>query len=605
MQDTSPADIQKRLPFLAGLVILFVLVLFVRLWFLQVVNGDYYYDLAENNQIRPIKIRPPRGVIYDRHGRPIVENVLTFDISLVPEDTPALDETIRRLSALVKLDAREIRQALADAAPIRMKYEPVKIREEVGWEEVARVEAHQENLPGVIVEPEHRRHYPYGGLMSHQLGYIGKVTQEQRKKDQTELGLLTGQGGLEKTFDTLLRGVSGRRMIQINSSGRKVKDLGIEDPKPGTDLYLTIDLNVQVAAEEALGARAGAIVAMDPNSGEILALVSHPNFDPNLFPRGIEPKDWNNLMNHPSHPLYNRVVQSVYPPGSVYKIVTGLAALESGIVKPDDKVTCKGYIQYGKHTFRCWKRTGHGTLSFHRAMVESCDVYFYTVAERIGFELIARYSTNLMLGSLTGIRLADEKPGLIPGIPVSAWKQKRTGIPWYAGDTYINAIGQGFILTSPIQSAQLISAVANGGFFFTPKLLKRTRSRLTGQVKEFGPEKSARYVFQPEALKLLRDSLAGVVAEPGGTGWASRTPLATVAGKTGTAQVVAQKDTTRKYTGKLADHAWFVAYAPVDKPEIAVAVLVEHGGGGGAAAAPVAKIVIEEYFRSAGAKPAH
>ena len=599
MQDTSPADIQKRLPFLAGLVIFFVVVLFVRLWFLQVVNGAYYYDLAENNQIRPIKIRPPRGVIYDRHGRPIVENVLTFDISLVPEDAPDLEETIRRLGALVRIDARSIRQALADAAPIRMKYEPVKIKEEVGWEDVARVEAHQDSLPGVIVEPEHRRHYPYGGLASHQLGYVGKVTQEQRKKDQTELGLLTGQGGLEKTYDALLRGASGRRMIQINSSGRKVKDLGIEDPKPGTDLYLTIDLNVQLAAEEALGTRAGAVVAMDPNTGEILALVSHPTFDPNLFPRGISPKDWNSLMSHPSHPLYNRAIQSVYPPGSTFKIVTGLAALESGIVKPDDKVTCKGFIRHGKHTFRCWKRAGHGTLSFHRGLVESCDVYFYTIGERVGFEAVANYAKNLGLGTLTGVPLMDEKAGLIP---TAEWKLKRTKAPWYVGDTYISSIGQGFLQVSPIQSAQMIGAVANGGFYYTPKLLKSTRNRVTGSVKEFPPEKKARFLFNPKVLEEMRSALIGVTSEPGGTGWGSRTEFATVAGKTGTAQVVEQKDASRKYAGKLDDHAWFVAYAPAEHPQIAVAVIVEHGGHGGAAAAPVAKKVFEEYFRSAGTK---
>ena len=284
LQQDSPVDIQRRLPFLAGFIVLFIIVLLVRLWYLQAVKGDYYQDLAESNRIRPVKLRPPRGIIYDRYGRPLVESVLTFDISLVPEDAPDLDATIDKLSSLIKVSPAAIHAALDDAAPIRTKYEPVKIQEEAPWDQVAVIEAHQEELPGAIIEPEHRRHYPYGGLASHQLGYIGKVSQAQRKREQTDIGLLIGQGGLEKVYDKYLRGVAGRRMIQVNAAGRKVKDLGIEEPRPGTDMYLTLDLDVQKAAEDGLGERAGAVVAMDPNSGEILALASHPNYDPNLFP---------------------------------------------------------------------------------------------------------------------------------------------------------------------------------------------------------------------------------------------------------------------------------------------------------------------------------
>ena len=289
LQEDSPAVIQRRLPLLAAFIILFVLVLFIRLWYLQAIRGAYYYEQAENNRIRPVKIRPPRGIIYDRNGRPLVENVLTFDISLVPEDIPDLDATIRKLSSITHVNQNSIWQALEDASSIRTKYEPVKIKEEAPWDEVTIVESHQDDLPGVIIEPEHRRHYPYGGMASHQLGYIGKVSQLQRKQEQTDIGLLTGQGGLEKIYDNLLRGTAGRRMIQVNAAGRKVKDLGIEEPKLGKDIYLTIDLDVQRAAEESLGSRHGAVVAMDPNTGEILAMVSHPNYDPNLF-RGALPR---------------------------------------------------------------------------------------------------------------------------------------------------------------------------------------------------------------------------------------------------------------------------------------------------------------------------
>jgi penicillin-binding protein 2 len=599
-QQENTSDIQKRLPLLAAFIIITLLALFVRIWYLQAVKGGYYQEQAESNRIRTVKLRPPRGIIYDRNGEPLVENVLTFDISLVPEDTEDLDATIEKLSSIVKIKNEDIRRLLADADAVRSKYEPVKIREEAPWDEVAVVEAHQEDLPGTIIEPEHRRHYPYSGLASHQFGYIGKVTHSQRRREQQDMALLTGQGGLEKVYDKLLRGTAGRRMIQVNASGRKVKDLGIEDPRPGTDIYLTIDLDVQKAAEEGLGDRAGAVVAMDPNTGEVLALASHPTYDPNLFPRGISPKDWIQLMKDPMHPLYNRAIQSVYPPGSTFKIVVALAGLETGAINPNDEVTCRGSLKSGRRSFRCWKQGGHGTVSLHRAIVESCDVYFYTMGERTGWDRVAEYAKKLGFGSLTGILLPDEKPGLVP---TTEWKKKRTGEAWYGGDTFINSIGQGFLQVSPLQACQMISAIANGGTHHRPVLLKQTRNRETGVITRFSSEHSDRVRLNAEALQEVRRALAGVVAEPGGTAHGAATPLATVAGKTGTAQVITQKVPGRKLSKETGDHAWFIAYAPVENPKIAVAVLLEHGGHGGAVSAPVAKKVIEEYIRKyAGSK---
>ncbi len=594
-QHDSAAGIQRRLPLLAAFIILLAVVLFIRLWYLQAIKGEYYHEQAENNRIRPVKLRPPRGIIYDRSGRPLVENELVFDISLIPEDAQDLDATIEKLSAIVKISPDSIRKILEDANDVRTTYDPVKIQEEAPWDEVARVEAHQDDLPGAIIEPEHLRHYPYAGLASHQFGYIGKVTLTQHKKEQTDLGILTGQGGLEKVYDKLLRGVAGRRMIQVNAAGRKVKDLGIEEPRPGTDIYLTIDLDAQKAAEEGLGSRAGAVVAMDPDTGEILALASHPTYDPNIFPRGISPKDWVKLMNDPSHPMYNRAIQSVYPPGSTFKIIVALAGLDSGVIKPDDTVNCKGYLMSGRHSFRCWKSGGHGPVSFHQALVESCDVYFYTMGERIGWDRVAEYARKLGYGSLTGILLPDEKPGLIP---TTAWKKKRTGEAWYPGDTYINSIGQGFVLVSPIQACQMMSVVANGGHFHPPLLLKQTRNRETGVVRVFSPEHVRSIKLDPRALEEVQSALVGVVNEPGGTAHGAATPLAIVAGKTGTAQVIAQKVAGRKLSAETSDHAWFVAYAPAGHPKIAVAVVVEHGGHGGSAAAPIAKKVIEEYLKN-------
>ena len=541
-QQESTAGILRRLPLLAAFIILLSVVLFIRLWYIQAVKGEYYHELAENNRIRPVKLRPPRGIIYDRSGRPLVENELVFDVSLIPEDAPNLDATIEKLSAILKIAPDAIRKALDEAEDVRTTYDPVKIQEEAPWDEVARVEAHMDDLPGAIIEPEHRRHYPYAGLAAHQLGYIGKVSQAQRKKEQTDLGILTGQGGLEKVYDKLLRGVAGRRMIQVNAAGRKVKDLGIEEPRPGTDIYLTIDLDAQKAAEEGLGSRAGAVVAMDPDTGEILALASHPAYDPNIFPRGISPKDWVQLMNDPKHPMYNRAIQSVYPPGSTFKIIVGLAGLESGVIRLDDAVNCKGFLTSGRRSYRCWKKGGHGTVSFHQALVESCDVYFYTMGDRIGWDRVAEYARKLGYGSLTGILLPDEKPGLIP---TTAWKKKRTG-----------------------------------------------------EVRTFPPEHTRSITLDSRALQEVQSALVGVVNEPGGTAHGAATPLAVVAGKTGTAQVIAQKVAGRKLSEATNDHAWFVAYAPVEHPKIAVAVLVEHGGHGGSAAAPVARKVIEGYLKN-------
>jgi penicillin-binding protein 2 len=596
MQQYGLAEVRKRLPLLMAFIILFAVVLFFRLWYLQVARGAYYQELAENNRIRPVKLRPPRGIIYDRKGRPMVENELTFDISIVPEDAPDPDETVRRLAAFVDMPPAAIQRLIDEAEPVRGKYEPVKIREEAPWSEVAMVEARQEVLPGVIVEPEHRRHYPYGGMASHQFGYIGKVTQTQKKEEQADTGLLVGQSGIEKTYDRLLRGVAGRHMLQVNAAGMKVKDLGIDEPKHGTDLFLTLDLDVQRAAEDALGPRSGAVVAMDPNNGELIALVSHPTYDPNLFPRGIIAKDWVRLSNDPSHPLYNRAVQSVYPPGSTFKVVVSIAGLETGVINPNDEVTCKGYLVSGRRPFRCWKKGGHGTLSFHRGLVESCDVYFYTMGDRIGFDRVAKHARDLGLGSVTGIELADEKKGLVP---TAAWKQERINEPWYPADNYMNAIGQGFLQISPIQNCQIMSAIANGGVFYQPRLLLRTRNRETGEQKTFAPVRRRELAMDPRVLELVRSALVGVTTEAGGTAHGAATPLGTVAGKTGTAQVIAQKIPGQKLTESTEDHAWFIAYAPAERPQIAVAVIVEHGGHGGAAAAPVARKVIEEFLKNA------
>ncbi len=593
-REEGPTELLRRVPLLTAFLIVGTLGLFIRLWYLQVVKGAYYYELAENNSIRTVMLRPPRGIIYDRNGRPLVENVLTFDVSLVPEDAPDLDKAVALLAPVVQMSPEEITAELQDAAPIRTKYEPVKIREDAPWSMIAYVEAHQDDLPGVVIEPEHRRHYPYGSLAAHELGYLGKASPAQQRQQETT-GLLIGQSGIEREFNGILSGSPGRRLIQVDAAGRRVKDLGVEEPRPGTDLFLTIDLDVQQVAEEALGKRAGAVVAMDPNTGQVLAIVSHPSYDPNLFPRGISARDWTRLADNPLHPLYNRAIQSAYPPGSTFKIVVALAGLETGVINPREKVLCSGYIVSGRRIFRCWDRKGHGLIALHRALVESCDVYFYTMGARIGFDRIGDFAKSLGLGSITGISLPDEKPGLIP---TEEWKQQHFHQRWFEGDTFINSIGQGFTLVTPLQACVMMSAVANGGDVYRPLIVDKTRNRNTGEVDTVAPDLRRHVALDPTDLAIVRAALVDVVNGAGGTAHAAQSAMAVVAGKTGTAQVISEPIPGSKLRRKLKDHAWFVGYAPADHPLIAVAVLVEHGGHGGTSSAPIAKRVIEEYLQN-------
>ena len=394
-----------------------------------------------------------------------------------------------------------------------------------------------------------------------------------------------GQWGAELVFDRTLRGIPGERIIEIDALGREIKLLQENPPVKGDDLKLSIDINLQKAAEEAFAGRAGAVVALKPDTGEILGLVSRPSFDPNLFARGVNYSQWTALLQDKKVPMLNRVLQSQYPPGSTFKIVTAIAALNEGVITPDTKVTCTGGITYGKWQFGCWKKGGHGTVSLHRAIVESCDVYFYEAGKRLGIDKIAEYARKLGLGSETGLQLVKERSGLIPD---TKWKHEKRNQQWYLGETFNAAIGQGYVAATPMQMAQLMSVVANGGLIYRPVMVK-TESLLQ-------PVASAD--IKPQVLDLVRDALYGVVNEGGGTGSAAKSNIAAIGGKTGTAQVVSIRKSSHLLPEKFRDHAWFVAFAPVEKPAIALCVFIEHGGHGGGAAAPIAKLAIEAYLKS-------
>ena len=466
--------------------------------------------------------------------------------------------------------------------------------------EVALVEAHRLELPGVEIQAESQRNYLYGSLAAHLLGYIGEVSTTQME-DREYAGFLpgsvVGQYGIERSYEPYIRGNPGEKGIEVDALGHEIKQLYLKEPVAGNDLFLTIDLDLQEVAEAALGQEAGAIVAIDPNTGEILAMVSHPAFNPNQISRGVSTEEWETLVKDANHPLTNRAIQGQYPPGSVFKIVVATAALETKAITPSYKVTCNGSFPFGNRSYRDWKPEGHGTVELHQALVQSCDVYFYEIGRQLGIDRLAEYSARYGLGQQTGVELLSEKSGLVPS---PGWKQSFKGEPWFPGETLSVAIGQGYLTTTPLQLASLIGTVANGGSRYQPLVVKGIRERQSGRHFEFAPVKTGETEISPATLAVIQEALHGVVNEPHGTGTLAKSPWVEIAGKTGTAQVIGTRLTggTKNLPQVFQDHAWFVAYAPLSHPKIAVAVIVEHGGHGGATAAPLARKVIEEYLHA-------
>jgi penicillin-binding protein 2 len=577
----------KMRPIIGVTAILFF-VLILRLWQLQVVKGSEYRELSAENRLRVEKIPAPRGIIFDRNGIPLVKNSAFYSVSLLPE--MAEDADVGAISRFLGVPQEEILQKIGDRPSPLVG---IKLKEGLTFEETAAVEARLSDYPGLTIEVEQTRHYIFGDTGAHLVGYLGRIRPEQAKDPAYE-GVppqsFIGQWGVEKLYDKQLRGTPGSRVIEVDALGRQLRILSEEPPRRGSDLYLSMDVNLQMASEAAFGDRAGALAALKPDTGEVLGLVSRPSFDPNLFSRGIDPSEWERLSTGERYPLLNRALQSQYPPGSTFKIMTAIAALESGAIDTRDTVFCNGKLKLGRSIFGCWKPGGHGSISLHRALVESCDIYFYKAGERTGIDTISEYARMFGLGSATGVPLVREKTGLVPD---TKWKRRALGEPWYMGETYNASIGQGFVLVTPMQLARMISTVANGGNLYRPELL-----RLEGN-----PEPVSRAPVDKNTLAFVRHALEGVVNESHGTGQAARSNITEIGGKTGTAQVVSlrkRKELERMgaMEERFQDHAWFVAFAPEKEPEIALAVFVEHGGHGGSAAAPIAKKAIEAYMVS-------
>jgi len=576
---------ERRIFIAVSIVIFIFIIFFLKLWDLQIVKGSEYKKSAERNRLRIIKIPAPRGIIYDRNNNALVKNIPSFDISVVKEDLPRDPETLSALGKLIGLEP-EVISARLEKTPAN-PFEPVKLKWDVSLEDVAKVEARRIDFPSLQVDVVVSREYIYGQSASHVIGYLGRLTVEQvRDPDYRDVPrqAFIGQWGAEKVYDKILRGTAGKKIIEVDAIGRVVKVVGIQQPVKGKDIKLTIDMEIQAEAENALQGRAGAVVALDPNSGEILALASIPSFDPNLFARGISYKDWKRLLNNPRKPFLNRALQSQYPPGSTFKIITAIAALEEEIITEDTQFECKGSTYFGR-VFRCWKEEGHGRISLHRAIVESCDVYFYEIAKNLGIDILAKYASDFGLGSTVGIELEGEKSGIVPS---TEWKLKTKKEKWYKGETFNTAIGQGYLSATPIQMARLMAAVVNGGKLYRPHLLKDSVSDNVVERKVY---------IKPENIGLIKKALIGVVSDRNGTGCMASSDLVSIGGKTGTTQVVGGGGDEEDIPDKHKDHAWFVAFAPEEDPQIVVAVFVEHGGHGSTSAAPIAKRVIEAYFK--------
>jgi penicillin-binding protein 2 len=593
-------EFKGRHKYLVAFVGVAFLLLFIRLWHLQVIRGNEFMRLSENNRIRIRENPADRGMLLDRKGRLLAHNRPSFEVYLIPEDLKKNPEVLMKVGEMLNMTQNKIRNKLQSLKK-RPPFKPVKIKSDIDWNELALLEFNRVHLPGLIVDVRPRRAYHYDDLASHLIGYLGEVDENdlrQSKDSPYRLGAFIGKYGVECQWETDLRGVDGGRQIEVDALGREIKPLRSVDPFPGNNLILTIDLDLQQVAEEAFQDKRGALIAMDPKTGKILAMVSKPSFDPALFARNISPEEWRSLIENPHHPLQNKGIQGQYPPGSVFKIVTAIAGLESGVITPDTQLTCTGTYPYGNRDFRCWKEGGHGTLSLHRAIVESCDIFFYQVGLKVGVDRIAHYASELGLGRPTGIYLPHEKQGIVPS---SSWKKKRSGVPWYSGETLSLAVGQGYLNTTPLQLVNLISAVSNNGIFYLPQVVERVENIYGTVLKAYRPVEIGRANISENTFRIIHDALSGVVNEPRGTGWVCALKGVKVAGKTGTAQVITMAQNFRKgdmdrMPLKYRDHAWFVAYAPCENPQIAIAVLVEHGGFGAAAAAPIAKKVIEKYF---------
>jgi penicillin-binding protein 2 len=575
---------QTRLTVISYSIVGLMALLLLGFWKLQIVNSDRYSQLAERNRVRSIPIIAPRGAMLDRYGRVIVDNYPSFSVLLLRDDPQQVERLLPQIADGLDVTLDDIKQQM-EAATALPHFQPIVIKPEATPGDIAFIESHRADIPVLEMLMVHRRRYPHGGFMAHSSGYVGEVSSEQIEESggRYKPGDIVGKAGLERQYNDHLMGVDGMRRSVVNSVGREVGRLEQTDAVPGKPIRLTIDYDLQLVAEEALVGKKGAVVAMDPKTGEVLAMASQPSYDPNDFAIRISKDEWQQLNEDPERPLLDRAIQAQLAPGSVFKILMATAMLESKAVPADYHVFCPGSAEFYGRVFHDWDKKGHGDVDVHKAIVHSCDVFFYNLGKQLGIDRISFYAGNLGLGHKTGVDLPGEEPGVMPS---EAWKERLFHQKWYPGETISVAIGQGAIAVTPIQLAYVIGGIITGGRFHQPHLLL---------TNEAAPEID--FPISDSTVETVTQGMYGVVNEQGGTGSLSKLPGIELCGKTGSAQVISNQGLAR--TGKqaaLKDNAWFVGFAPRQNPEIVVSVLVQGGEHGASAAAPIAKNVVKAYY---------
>jgi len=558
-------------------IIIFVSLLFVvaGLFYVQVVKGPYYQRLSSQNRIRLLTIEGPRGRIFDRNGELLVDNRISFDVAVIPQELKDKERVFKKIGGILNIARRDIKKALKDnyVTP----FQPTKIAFDIGKENAIKIEQERLDLPGVIIETRPQRHYLNKEVGSHIVGYLGQINSSELTRLKSygyAMNDLIGRAGIEKSYDNYLRGRHGGMQIEVNNRGYQAGILGIKEPVKGKDIYLTVDIRLQRFVEKIFELARGAACVMDPRDGRILCLVSSPAFDPNVFISGKNPAELGRLLSSDRYPMLNRLIQCEYPPGSVFKIVTASAALDKKKITPDTLLNCDGSYSLGRKSFKCWKKKGHGQQAIREAIKNSCNVFFYQIGRMAGADNIALFAQRYGFGCPTGIDLPDEKNGLVPN---KRWKLLKRREPWYEGETLNYAIGQGFLLVTPMQILRMVSAVANGGYLVRPYIVKRIEDVDISEIEKRPIDVS------DATLDVVRQGLIKVVNGENGTGRKAAVEGLTIAGKTGTAQTSTDKT-----------HAWFTGFAPAGDPKAAVVVFLEYGGKGGLGASRTAGRIFQK-----------
>jgi len=603
---TETVVFQKQYLLLGGFAFLILLIYILRMWHLQVLQGASYRYQSENNRIRLEDIPAPRGIIFDRNGVPLVENRPAYHVLLIREDVRDMDQTLRELARLCGRNPADFWNVI-EANKQTPRFVPLRLASDLDRDCLARIEAHRVRLPGVVIQLEPKREYIWNGTAAHVVGYLSEITETELKGEQYQgyyAGEDVGKFGVEGAYEKYLHGKRGGRQVEVDAIGRRMRLLDEVLPISGRNLWLTVDIELQRKAEELLEGKIGAIVAVDVNNGAILAMASKPTFDQEKFIRGLSRDEWQALSRDPDHPLLNRCIGANYPPGSTYKPIVAMAALKEGVLTEQTVFNCPGFLQFTDRKYRCWRSHGHGSVDMERALVQSCDVYFYQAGLRLGVDRIAHTANLFGLGEKPGTGLNGELAGLIP---TAAWKKSATGVPWQKGETLSISIGQGFDLVTPLQMAVAYAAIANGGNLWQPHIVGRIEGGSSADTAEIKGTLKRKIAIDRRIFDIVRKGLFGVVQDDRGTAHGIRDKSVLIAGKTGTAQVVRIADgvdfkvAARALKQKDRDHAWFVGYAPADNPQIVVAALVEHGGHGASVASPLVQKIILTYMAN-GAK---